>query len=32
VGEIVQAHGGSVMVTDAAPGARFEVELPAYPD
>ena len=25
---IAEAHGGSVAVTDASPGARFEITLP----
>jgi len=32
VGEVVTAHGGSVVVTDARPGARMVVRLPADPD
>jgi signal transduction histidine kinase len=29
VDEVARAHGGAVAVTDAEPGARFEVRLPA---
>lgn len=29
--EIVEAHGGTIAVGDAQPGARFEIRLPAGP-
>jgi signal transduction histidine kinase len=31
VGEVVAAHGGSVVVADSAVGARVVVRLPAEP-